>query len=150
MSEINKKKGHTNRRKGHDLERLWVKFFKSIGFKFSKSTRQESTLLDSCGVDITNIPFLIQCKAGYPNSYPKYDQEWEYTKFKLQDNFPEKSHYHDLPFMLIHKLDYSGKSKPYRHYVSMDNETFRTIIKEYYEMIEIIKSNKIEYEITYN
>ena len=141
---------NTNRTKGHNLERLWAKFWRSIGFKFTRSTRQESTLLDSCGVDLVNIPFLMQCKSGYANRYPRYDEEWEYTKFKLLDNFPEGSHFHQQPFLLVHKLDYSGRTKPYRHYVSMDHITFQTILKEYYEMNNLLNKNGIHYGITYN
>jgi hypothetical protein len=61
--------GKTNRTKGHNLEREIARMFRDeLGFKFAKTSRLASRMLDNCKVDIAGIPFLIQTKAGYAKS----------------------------------------------------------------------------------
>lgn len=138
--------GNKQRRKGHDLEREWVAYLREIGYKHARTTRQESNLLDSCGVDIANIPFVMQCKAGYESRYPRYNEEWEYTKYKLLDNYPESSEFHTQPFILVHKLDYAGKTKFYRHYVSMDHLSFKDLLREHHEMFNLLNQTDVTYK----
>lgn len=96
-------KGTTNRRKGHDLERKIARLFQELGFAQARTARAESTTLDSCGVDIANIPLLIQCKRGYDNRYPRYPEIREHIKQKLQEYYGEGHENHSLPIVLIHQ-----------------------------------------------
>lgn len=141
-------RGKNNRRKGHELERYWARQFRPF-FPYCRTTRQESTLLDSCGIDLTNIPFFVQCKAGYEKSYPKYDQEYDYIKYKLGENFPEDHPNFEVPIILIHKLDGSGIKHPQKHYVSTDYLTFQNIINSYYQMSALLQEHGIEYHAPY-
>lgn len=141
--------GKRNRQKGHDLERYWARFLRTF-FPYTRTSRQTSLILDNCGVDLTGNPFLMQCKAGYEKSYPKYNVEYDYIKTKLGENFPEGHHYLEAPIILIHKLDGGGPKNPQKHYVSLDFITFQNILTEYYEMNEKLKELGINYEVTYN
>ena len=122
--------GNANRRKGHALERLIAKTFRLFGFQYSKTSRATSRLLDDCGVDINFVPFLIQCKAGYNNNRPKYEDIYRNIKDKLKENYPGDHPNHDLPIVLIHKLN--GRKKElfqwtFRHEDSVE------ILEDYYK-----------------
>ena len=128
-----------NRNKGHRLERDVARWFREkLGFKFAKTTREASRLLDSCKIDIANIPFLIQCKAGYENNYPKYNVIHNEIKEELTKNIPKNSELHSLPIILVHKLDGAGKTKPEREYWCMSSQFAKELIECY------IKHNKTE------
>lgn len=129
-----------NRNKGHRLERDVTRWFRELGFKFAKTTREASRLLDSCKIDIAHIPFLIQCKAGYETNYPKYNIIHNEIKTELTKNIPKDSELHNLPIILIHKLDGAGKTKPEREYWSMSS----TFAKE---LIECYVKHKIQQDV---
>ena len=111
------------------MERLVASLFRSFGFEFSRTSRAESKLLDNCGIDITNVPFLIQCKAGYERNPPKYRDIYKYIKENLNKNFPKEHDIHNTPIVLIHKGD--GRKKENFTW-TFDNETITNILKEYY------------------
>jgi len=52
------------KRKGNTLEQLVAKDLRVL-YPFAKTARMTSKILDDCKIDITGVPFLIQCKAGY-------------------------------------------------------------------------------------
>lgn len=107
------KRGKNNRSKGHALEREVVSIFRDVlGFKYCKTSRATSKLLDDCGVDISltgpmveSNPLLIQCKMGYKRARPKADVEFRKIRDALLEHFPEDHTIHKVPKMLIHKLD---------------------------------------------
>lgn len=123
------------RKKGHNFERAIVKRLKQIGYEFAKTTRNSSKLLDDCKVDIDFVPFLIQCKMGYPSSRPKYDKLWVELKQTLGKNFPKDNPIHNLPFILIHHLDNKSEG----------NQIFQTSTSFGFELLEAYKFKK-EYE----
>lgn len=137
-----------NRRKGHNLERYWAKWWREW-FPYSRTTRSESRLLDNCGIDLTNIPFFWQSKNGYEKSYPKYDVEYNYIKTQLGENFPAGHYYFDVPIILNHKLPGAGPSRPEKHYVSMDFITFQNLLSSYYEMKETLTDMGIDIQVPY-
>lgn len=96
-----------NRTRGHNLERQVVRDLTPF-FKFAKSSRASSKLLDDSGIDIAFVPFLIQCKCGYPKNRPKFEDEYRNIKENITKNFPESSTIHNMPIVLIHKLN-SGR-----------------------------------------
>lgn len=53
-----------NKRKGSRVERKYRLIFRQIGFSLCETSRYASTLLDACKIDLVNLPFNIQIKAG--------------------------------------------------------------------------------------
>lgn len=124
-------KGSNNRKKGHDLERLLAKIFREFGFEFAKTSRYASKLLDDCGIDVANIPLLIQAKCGYAKNPPKYKDIYANIKAKLKENFPPEHEIHNAPIVLVHKED--GR-KP-EHFVWMfQHEDIVEILNDYYQL----------------
>lgn len=103
---------NNNRTKGHSFERYLVKLFREMGYKFVRTSRAESKLLDDCGVDLTNLPFNVQAKNGYKKARPKYEVLYAYIKGKLKDNYPPENELHDKPIILVHKLPGGGDKHP--------------------------------------
>lgn len=124
----NIKKGINNRVKGHTFERKLVKFFKEeLGYSYTRTTRNSSKVLDSCGVDLDNIPFLVQCKKGYAKARPKADEMFKEMERLLNENFPKDDKVHTYPKILIHEID--GKHK-YHKLVTMSFDDFRSMLLE--------------------
>lgn len=94
---------NNNRTKGHNFEREVVRDLKPL-FPYTTTSRASSKLLDDCGVDVNNVPFLIQCKNGYLGNRPKYEVEFEKVFDRLKEKFPKEHHIHQMPFLLIHRL----------------------------------------------
>lgn len=101
--------GKTERNLGHRLERDLANLFRSLGFEHCRTTRQESTLLDSCGIDLTNIPYNVQAKAGKQRGL-NYSEELKSIKEKINKNLPKDHIVRNNPNIIIHKK-YVGKGK---------------------------------------
>lgn len=138
------KTGKAAREKGHRLERELVNFYKSIGFGFAKTARQESRNADNTGIDLVNVPFIIQAKAGYKNNRPKYENIYDKTKAALIENYPKDHEYQDMPIVLVHKLDGGGIRHPQLYTWTFDNETIQQLLAEFFEMRRLLKEHKIE------
>lgn len=95
--------GKRNRTKGHNEERRITSIMKEIGFAHARTARAESNTLDACGVDISNVPLLIQCKAGYDSRYPRFPEILKGIKAKIKEFYPENHENHALPIVLVHK-----------------------------------------------
>lgn len=122
--------GKANRNKGHRLERLIAMIWREVlGFKHTRTSRQDSRILDNCGVDIANIPMLIQCKSGYDKRFPKYRDIYEYIKENIKENYPKKHEIHTLPIVLIHKNSSRGKQNFVWQFA---HEDIIPILSEYY------------------
>jgi len=120
-----------NRNKGHRLERLLAKVFRWLGFAYCKTSRQASRLLDDCGIDLAFVPFLVQAKAGYNRNRPKYEIEYQNIKKNIKENYPKDDKIHDMPIVLIHKLD--GRGPEHFQWIFMHDDIIH-ILKEYYEL----------------
>jgi len=59
-----------SRRIGHDAERRVVNDLKSIGYKKAATTRFVNRYMDALKIDIANVPFYIQVKAGKQHVTP--------------------------------------------------------------------------------
>lgn len=118
--------GKTNRTKGHNLEREIARMFRDeLGFKFAKTSRLASRILDNCKVDIAGIPFLIQTKAGYAKARPKPEEIFKEIENSLKKNFPTDDPVHKYPKVLIHKIN--GKHK-YHNLVTMPYNDFKYLL----------------------
>lgn len=117
-----------NRRKGHNLERKWKNIFKDIlGFKFCKTSRQASRLLDDSKVDLAFIPFNVQCKKGYTRGI-NYTQVFEEMEQKLKENFPPESVEIANPPIIVHD---KGRKK-YEKLVVIQEDDFIKLLKKIY------------------
>lgn len=99
--------GAARRRKGHDLERYVSKTLRDI-YPHARTSRRESKTMDDCGVDVVNVPFLIQCKSGYESPRPKYERLFEHILSKISE-LPNKEYYNNMPPVVIHKLNRHSK-----------------------------------------
>lgn len=120
--------GNKNKRKGSNLELLVTNRLKEI-FPHAKTARQASREMDDCGVDIVNIPFLIQCKSGYSKKILRYEDLFYYTNDKLK----ERPFISKFPFVLIHKKDgIKGKKQPELLQVTMQFDDWIALIEKVY------------------
>ena len=130
------------RKKGHNLERLIAQKFKEINFK-ARTTRSSSKLLDDCGVDIVGTPFIIQCKAGYKRSRPKFEEEYGYIRRRLTEEFGNEHRIHNFPIIIIHQLDVEEKGRghkrlPEQTYVMVALDDFLKIVPHDRDTLEIL------------
>ena len=100
-------------------------FRDELKYKFAKTSRLASTLLDNCQVDISGIPFLIQTKAGYNKARPKAEAIFKEMEENLYKNFPKGDPIHTYPKILIHKIN--GRHK-YHNLVTMPYNDFKRIM----------------------
>ena len=93
--------------KGHNAEREYVQAFKKLGHSFCMTSRQGSRIHDDAGIDLINVPFNVQVKAGYKRGL-NIKEVIQYTKDRIAELFPPHAPEHDKPTIVIHRKD----SKP--------------------------------------
>lgn len=122
--------GRTNRNKGHNAERFYVKVFKKMGYSFCKTARYASKVYDDCGVDLVNLPFLVQIKAGKQKGLNKVET-LRIIEERMKKEFPAGSKENSMPKILIHKKDVGrGKKRTeYDEIVTMTFSDFQKILK---------------------
>lgn len=114
--------GKTNRRRGHDYERLLAKKFRDIGFSFCKTARASSRLLDSCKVDLAFIPYNVQAKKVKASiNYTEIFKEMEEA---LEQNFPPGSPERTNMKMIFHSR---GKEAVERLVVIQEHDMFNLL-----------------------
>jgi len=114
------------RTKGHNFEREIAKMFRDeLGFKFAKTSRFASRILDNCKVDIAGIPYLVQTKSGYAKARPKPEEIFQEMEDLLKANFEPKDPVHQYPKMLIHKIT---DRKKYHNFVTMPYNDFKYLL----------------------
>lgn len=118
------KRPNRNRTKGHDAERYYAQLFRSYGFDKCITTREGSRLLDGCGIDLLNLPFLVQIKAGKQTAMNP-SEVLQYMKERIALELPENAPEVSMPKIVIHKKDIGRgkKETPYHQlvYMSMDD-----------------------------
>lgn len=121
--------GKTNRNKGHNAERHYVKEFQAIGFQHCKTSRLGSRLYDNAGIDLICLPFNVQIKAGKQKGM-KASTELEYIENKMEELFPPTAPEHTYPKVLIHRneVGQGNKRTVYHDIVSMTFEDFKKLI----------------------
>lgn len=120
-----------NRRKGHDAEREVVKMFQDLGYKYCVTARYGSRQHDDCGIDVINIPFNVQVKAGYSRGL-NYSKVLRDIAERIGESFPKYSPEHTQPTVIIHRKDV-GRFKlrtEFDDLVVMTKETFKQLIDE--------------------
>lgn len=131
-----------SRTKGHAFERELATWFREIGFEYCKTTRAASKLMDDCGIDFVGIPFRVQAKSGYATNRPKFEDVANYSKQRLLLNFPKEHPIHNIPFILVHKLDTKkGKRTENDTFVSISKDSFEQLLRMAYP--ELIKQSHV-------
>jgi len=122
---------HRNKTKGNTLEQQVARDMRSL-YPFAKTTRMTSKLLDDCKIDLSGVPFLIQCKAGYNTVKPRYERLYLEMKSLIKQNYPDTHAVHRTPYILVHKMNGTkGKTEPELFQVTMTYELFLELIKNY-------------------
>lgn len=115
-----------SRTKGHNFERVIAKMFRDdLGFKFAKTSRFASRILDNCKIDIAGIPYLVQTKSGYAKDRPKPEEIFQEMEDLLKENFEPKDPVHGYPKVLIHKIT---DRKKYHNFVTMPYNDFKYLL----------------------
>lgn len=94
-------RGATNKRKGSNAERHYVKFFKKLGYEFCETARFASKKHDNAKIDIVGIPFNIQVKAGIQKSMNP-GKELFLMETCIKTMFPPEDQVNDYPCFLFH------------------------------------------------
>ena len=123
-----------NKRAGSNTERFYAKFFRNLGFKFCRTSREESKVLDSSGIDLTNIPFNIQLKSGIQRNL-NYSKELFDIDNKIKLNLSEDNPYYNKPVVIIHrkKVGSGFKRTKYNDIAIMTVETMVELMMIYYD-----------------
>lgn len=124
---------HPSKVKGNVLEQNVAKDLRKK-YPFCKTTRMTSKLLDDCKIDLSGLPFLVQCKAGYNYPRLKYDDLYLQMKGLITTNFPEHHPIHNLPYVLVNKLNRvkGGKmSQPEMNQVTITYDFFLELLENY-------------------
>ena len=127
---IKKNYGATNRRKGHTAERQFAEEFRNIGYKFCKTSRQASRLLDDSKIDLAFIPFNVQIKAGKQRGFNAI-KELKSMEEKIIENFPLEDNVHKNPNLVLLKKEVGpgNKRSKYDTVITMSFEDFKNLIK---------------------
>lgn len=94
--------GKANKRLGSSIERLYVKIFKTdLGYEFCATSRLKSRALDNAKIDLADIPYNIQIKAG-KQSGMNPGKELMLMRTAMNEIFPPDDAVHTKPCILIH------------------------------------------------
>lgn len=124
--DTHKKRGATNKRKGHDAERYYCNIFKELGFSFCTTARLGSRLYDNAKIDLINLPFNVQIKAGIQKSMNPGKELFSMFTM-IQSLFPPEEPVHKRPCFLIHKkqVGVGKKRSPEHEIVYMSYKQFQ-------------------------
>lgn len=114
-----------NRTKGHNAERYYAQVFREL-FPDCQTSRYASRMLDDQGVDLANIPLLVQIKAGLHKGM-KPDEVLR----NIKNNLPKDTR----PKILIHhKQGAKGKKRDeFSSLVTMTFDDFFTLLKQAFD-----------------
>lgn len=132
--------GARNKQIGHDAERYYVNVFKQMGFEFCVTARLASRLYDNAKVDLVNLPFNLQIKAGQQTGLNP-GKELFSMESAIKALFPPNDDIHNRPAFLIHKkpAGRGNKNVP-------ENEIVYMSYKQYQDFLITIPDLKFTYE----
>lgn len=122
-------KGKTNKRKGSDAERIYAKVFRDLGFPQCITARFGSRVHDDAGIDLINIPFNVQIKAGHQRGMNASKELGKIDEL-VPKYFPKNAPEHTNINILIHRKHVGrGKKRgPYDDVVHLSFEDFERLI----------------------
>lgn len=93
--------GKTNKRMGSNAERYYAKGFRELGFTFCQTSRLASKLHDNAKIDLINIPFNLQIKAGKQKGLNAGKEL--FSMFSCMNSmFPQDHEVFKKPLLLVH------------------------------------------------
>lgn len=118
-------RGKRNRTIGHDAERYYAQVFKNLGFSFCVTSRLGSRLYDNAKIDLINLPFNVQIKAGIQKSLNAGKELFSMVSM-IKALFPPDDTIHSKPNFLIHKkpIGRGKKATPEHEIVYMSKKQF--------------------------
>jgi len=117
-------RGATNKRKGSNAERHYVKLFRELGYDFCETARFASKKHDNAKIDLVGIPFNIQVKAGIQQGL-NAGKELFSMETCIKTMFPEDDQVNDYPCLLFHyKQGIPGKKR-----VSEDEMVYMSLVQ---------------------
>ena len=137
MSLSKKNYGKTNRKLGHDAERLYAKLFRGIGYPKCVTSRHGSRLHDDSGIDLVFIPYNVQIKAGKQHGLNPANVLRDMEN-KIKENFPADHPIQTLPSMIITRKSpgQGNRRDEYHDLVIMSFEDFKKIIIDNAKKVE--------------
>ena len=121
--------GNTNRTKGHNAERHYAKEFRDLGFDKVQTARYGSRIHDDAGIDLINLPFNVQIKAGRQRGMNP-SKVLSDIKERIPSLFMDNDPVHKNMNILIHKKEV-GRGRPRNEFdelVHISFEDFKTLI----------------------
>ena len=114
---------------GSNAERLYAKLFRELGYTFCRTARQSSRIHDDAGIDLVNLPWNVQIKAGKQRGMNPSDVLRSIDE-RVKELFPPGSVESCLSNILIHrKFVGRGKNRDkYDDLVIMSFEDFKDMI----------------------
>jgi len=129
--------GKTNKNKGNNAERHYAMLFRELGFTFCETSRFASKKHDNAKIDLIEVPFNIQIKAGKQTGMNP-GKELLLMENSIKTMFSPEDPVHKKPLLLFHYMEVGrGKKRlPEHEFVYMSNEQFDLFRK---------RSKKLEY-----
>lgn len=94
-------KGATNKRRGNNAERYYAKAFRSLGYEHCHTSRFVSKKADNAKVDLVNIPFNVQIKAGLQKKLSP-GKELLLMKASISAMYSPEDEMYSKPNLVIH------------------------------------------------
>lgn len=159
--------GTRNRQKGHHAERFYADVFRSLGYKHCITARLGGRIFDNAGIDIINIPFNIQIKAGKQSKlsagkillqmegqinslFPLKHEVRTFPLFVLHRPNPfSKGYGEDLVYMTLKQYLIIAKDCGDLKYVSYKKRNVR-MLTDFGEIVSVKFSDLVTYEILNN
>jgi len=119
--------GATNKRKGSDAERYYAKVFQDLGFNKCVTSRYGSRIHDDAAIDLINVPFNVQIKAGKQkglNPVSVLVDISQRIKEKFPANYPEQNY----PNIVIHRKEV-GRGKKRNEFDDIVHLSFQDFAK---------------------
>jgi hypothetical protein len=121
--------GATNKRKGSNAEREYAIKFRNLGFSKCKTSRQGSRIHDDAGIDLINLPWNVQVKAGFQKGMNP-SKVLNYITEKVPELFMKNAPEQDNINILIHKksVGQGRKANEFDELVFMSFKDFGKLI----------------------
>jgi len=121
--------GKRNKRKGSNAERLYANKFKDLGFEHCKTSRYGAKAIDDVGIDLINIPYNVQIKAGYAKGL-NYSKVLHDMVTNIDSRLMSDDPVRTRPNMIIHRKDVGAGNRrnDMDDLVVMSFETFKQLI----------------------
>ena len=94
--------GARNKQKGSHAERFYAHVFKKLGYEYCITSRLGGRIYDNAGIDLMNIPYNVQIKAGTQKNISPGKILFNIDN-QIKALFPETSEIRKYPIILIHR-----------------------------------------------